>query len=246
MDPSPVSRRLPEIPQEVSSTPSSRQSGPVKGWSSTIEVKMSTLAVYSLGFVVLLCLAFVGGRSSVPDLPPGSVSAASDTSLSDGHWQHQLPVLNPEPVKEEALRDVRDSQNQPIDLSAVAPEKDPVVTDDPGAISPVVDVDQVRWAVMVGQKLSAEVEIVDQLLAYVDSGLTDAVSRIRVREYRSGQKRYDVYVGPFLTKGEAQKALIQLMELRSTLGIRFGDSYITRMTFTSEELEALELMTPDR
>ena len=194
---------------------------------------MSTLVVFAIGFVVLLCLAFVGGRSSVPDLP---LAATGTEAPLDDQW----PVMNPEPKPElPAIRNPQNAEGEPVE--GVASDSDVpavvVVTEAEEDFVPI-EIDQKLWAVMVGQKLSAEIEIVDQLLAYVDSGLTDAVSRIRVREQRSGLKRYDVYVGPFTTKEEARKAYMQLLGLRSTLGIRFADVYITQMNFSPEELEA--------
>ena len=233
LDPAPVQRRLPDIPDEVSSSPSTRQSSPNKGWSSTLEVRLSTLMVFAIGFVVLLCLAFVGGRSSVPDRPLAATGA--EVPLDD-----QWPVINPEPKAEPDIRDPRNAEGESVAVDAIDPAGSSVavVTEAEEDFVPI-EIDQKLWAVMVGQKLSAEVEIIDQLLAYVDSGLTDAVSRIRVREKRSGIKRYDVYVGPFATKEEARKAYDQLLGLRSTLGIRFADVYITQMNFSPEELESL-------
>ena len=233
LDPAPVQRRLPEIPDEVSSSPSTRQSPPKKGWNSTLEVRLSTLVVFAIGFVVLLCLAVVGGRSSVPDRP---LAGTGIEAPLDDQW----PAMDPEPKPEPAIRNVQNAEGKPVELAASDPDNSPVavVAEAEEDFVPI-EIDQKLWAVMVGQKLSAEVEIIDQLLAYVDSGLTDAVSRIRVREKRSGIKRYDVYVGPFATKEEARKAYDQLLGLRSTLGIRFADVYITQMNFSPEELENL-------
>ena len=188
--------------------------------------------MFTLGFVILLCLAFVGGRSSVPDMPAAAVGEEPER---DDSW----PIMSPEPEEQPDLRNVKDASGEPVQLNN-DPQVSPV--DSEGAADEElfpVEVDLKLWAVMVGQKLTADVEIVDQLLTYVDSGLTNAVSRIRVRELRTGDKRYDVYVGPFETKEEARKAWQQLLDLRSTLGIRFTDSYITRMNFSPEELNTL-------
>ena len=233
LDPAPVQRRLPDIPDEVSSSPSTRQSPPNKGWNSTLEIRLSTLVVFAIGFVVLLCLAFVGGRSSVPDRP---LAATGVEAPLDDQW----PVINPEPKAEPDIRNPQNAEGESVEVNAIDPADSSmaVVAEAEEDFVPI-EIEQKLWAVMVGQKLSAEVEIIDQLLAYVDSGLTDAVSRIRVREKRSGIKRYDVYVGPFTTKEEARKAYDQLLGLRSTLGIRFADVYITQMNFSPEELENL-------
>ncbi len=232
LDPAPVQRRLPDIPEEVSSSPSTRQSSPNKGWSSTLEIRLSTLVVFAIGFVVLLCLAFVGGRSSVPDRP---LAATGVEAPLDDQW----PVINPEPKAVPDIRNPQNAEGESVDVDAIDPAGSSVaVVGEAEEDFVPIEIDQKLWAVMVGQKLSAEVEIIDQLLAYVDSGLTDAVSRIRVREQR-GFKRYDVYVGPFATKEEARKAYDQLLGLRSTLGIRFADVYITQMNFSPEELENL-------
>lgn len=232
LDPAPVQRRLPEIPEEVSSSPATRQSPPNKGWNSTLEVRLSTLAVYAIGFVVLLCLAFVGGRSSVPDPP---LAVTSEPVPMDDQW----PILNPEPSPPPGVRNVQDSEGDPVELEIIDPDLQPTTGATEGEENFVpIEIDQKLWAVMVGQKLTAEVEIVDQLLTYVDSALTESVSRVRVRDQR-GIKRYDVYVGPFVTKEEARKAYQQLLGLRSTLGVRFADVYITQMNFSPEELESL-------
>ena len=197
-----------------------------------MEVRLSTLAVYAIGFVVLLCLAFVGGRSSVPDPP---LAVTSEPVPMDDQW----PILNPEPSLPPGVRNVQDSEGDPVELEIIDPGLQPTTGATEGEENFVpIEIDQKLWAVMVGQKLTAEVEIVDQLLTYVDSALTESVSRVRVRDQR-GIKRYDVYVGPFVTKEEARKAYQQLLGLRSTLGVRFADVYITQMNFSPEELESL-------
>ena len=68
-----------------------------------------------------------------------------------------------------------------------------------------IEIDQEVWAVMVRQ-IVRRGEIIGQLLAYVDSGLTDAIE-IRVREKQSGIKRYDVYVAHLLPRKKPAKPM---------------------------------------
>jgi len=231
LDPNPSQRRLPELPREVSSGYGTDASDN-KRLGPTIEIRMTTLAMLGLGTVLLLCLAFIGGRSTAPEAPNSVVTEMP----RDDSW----PVLNPSPEEEPALRNVVDSNGDPLDPPVV----DSTAIGD-GSVpeevtAPVAVQDRKLWAVMIGQKLSKDAEIIDQLLTYVDLGLTDAKTRIRVSQQRTGVKRCDVYVGPFESKQEARNALSQLMELRPTLGIRFADAYITQMIFSAEELEALK------
>lgn len=232
MDPAPATRRLPEIPQEVSSAPSGSIPPRRRGWNSTLDFRMSTLAIFAMCNVLLLCLAFIGGRSSVPEPPPLANPAVVQSD--DPPW----PMLSPEPSGSGAdLRNILDSEGEPVEISAASTEDSSDSEDLP---LQVAEPDPKMYVVMVGQKLSAELEVIDQLLKYVDSGLTEGVSRVRVKQQRSGFKRYDVYVGPFKTKEESRRTLSQLMDLRPTLGIRFADSYISSMEFTPEELRALD------
>ncbi|OUU24595.1 MAG: hypothetical protein CBC13_03195 [Planctomycetia bacterium TMED53] len=231
LEPHPSRRRLPEIPEEVSSSPGSREATKSRS-VSTVEFKVSTLAILLLGNVLLLCLAFIGGRSSVPEAPAG-MGPGKDDDL----WP--LPVLNPEPEDVPAIQQVVDSDGNPIAIVAADPQNgdsSAEVSEDVTDLTAASSLkNKKRWVVMIGQKLSKDAEVIDDLLMYVDSGLTDSVTRIRVR-----QKRYDVYVGPFDTQADARSALSQLMVLRSKHGIRFADAYINELEFSPEELEALK------
>ena len=95
-------------------------------------------------------------------------------------------------------------------------------------------VESPKWGVMIGQKLTVDLKIIDQLLTYVDSGLSPGETKIRVRD-KGGKKRYDVIAGPYDTQAEAKNAYTKIMQLRNTQGVRFSDCYIARLKYLPDE-----------
>lgn len=191
-----------------------------------VEFKVTTLVMLSASFVLLVLLAFIAGRNSAPDAPPAGMVAMSESE----DW---LPTLDPVPVVPESIRNVLDENGQPI-VDQISSDPSLNVPDESSLAAAAAPVESPKWGVMIGQKLTVDLKIIDQLLTYVDSGLSPGETKIRVRD-KGGKKRYDVIAGPYDTQAEAKNAYTKIMQLRNTQGVRFSDCYIARLKYLPDE-----------
>ncbi|MEE2888834.1 MAG: hypothetical protein VX404_00140 [Planctomycetota bacterium] len=223
----PSSRRLPSIPEGASSdSPGGHgvPSSPTGSFlSAVIEIRISTILVFTLAAVVAIAVAFISGRQMAVSVPEGRIEMA-------GGDVPPWPVLNPEPEPKPAIRNVE--QDGVVDVSS------PIVEGEAVTAAPVIVemVPKTLWSVMIGQHLSKDPQVIDQLVQYVDSGLSSSSARIRVSNSR-GARTFNVFVGPFEQQEQARSALREIQTLRPHLGVRFRDAYPTRMVFSVEELE---------
>jgi len=222
----PSSRRLPPIHSGVSSETGSSLSGisspRVSFFSQVVEVRISMILVLSIASLVAIAVAFISGRQFSVAVPEGRAEMVREDSL----W----PVLDPEPVAKPAIRNVK--QDGVVDVADAG-----VVAEEVAVVPVVVEaLPKTLWSVMIGQHLSKDPQVIDQLVQYVDSGLSSSTARIRVSNSR-GVRTFSVFVGPFDQQDQARSALREIQSLRPHLGVRFRDAYPTRMVFDPEELE---------
>ena len=186
-------------------------------------MRISTILVFTLAAVVAIAVAFISGRQMAVSVPEGR------TEMAGGDLP-PWPVLDPEPEPKPAIRNVE--QDGVVDVSSTTVEAEEVF------VAPVVVelVPKTLWSVMIGQHLSKDPQVIDQLVQYVDSGLSSSSARIRVSNSR-GARTFNVFVGPFERQEQARSALREIQTLRPHLGVRFRDAYPTRMVFSVEELE---------
>ena len=223
----PAVRRLPPLPESTSSTsslasdesPSARRSL----LSEVVEVRLATILVFVIAGLIAIALAFIAGRSFAVVTPP----AGMNEMLGDSPpW----PVIDPQPEVRPAIRNV-EQDGVAGDLVIESPVE-------PDSVIPaVVSMPKTLWSVMIGQHLSTDPQVVDQLVQYVDSGLSISQSRVRVSTSR-GARTFSVFVGPFLEQDQARSALREIQSLRPYLGVRFRDAYPTRMVFSPDELDS--------
>ncbi|MGE4601522.1 MAG: hypothetical protein AAEJ65_01300 [Planctomycetota bacterium] len=222
----PPVRRLPPIHGGASSEAGASypltSSPRVSFFSERIEIRISTILVFSIAALVAIAVAFISGRQFSVAVPEGRTEMVRQDPL----W----PVLDPEPEPRPAIRNVK--QDGVVDVS------DPGVVAEEVAVIPVMveALPKTLWAVMIGQHLSKDPQVIDQLVQYVDSGLSFSTARIRVSNSR-GVRTFSVFVGPFDQQDQARSALREIQSLRPHLGVRFRDAYPTRMVFDPEELE---------
>ncbi|MGE4618175.1 MAG: hypothetical protein AAEJ04_00040 [Planctomycetota bacterium] len=219
----PQNRPMPPLPESLSSAPEHlphRVPSPGQSFlSESIEVRVSAILVFGLAALVAVVVAYIAGRElAVVSAPAGMVELQEDSLF---------PVLDPAPELRPVIRNV--------EQVGVA---DSVVLEETAPVSPVVTevLPQTLWAVMIGQHLSQDPQVVDQLVQYVDSGLSSSQSRLRASTSRGG-RTFSVFVGPFEEQDAARSALREIQSLRPHLGVRFRDAYPTRMVFSPEELE---------
>ena len=190
--------------------------------SEVVEIRLATIVVFSLATLIAITLAFIAGRSSSAVTPPAGMNEMKQDSPP---W----PVIDPEPEMRPAIRNV--------EQNGVAGESVDEIAVEPAEVKPqVVPVARTLWSVMIGQHLSSDPQVVDQLVQYVDSGLSFSQSRVRISTSR-GARTFSVFVGPFEEQDKARSALREIQSLRPYLGVRFRDAYPTRMVFSPDELQ---------
>lgn len=220
----PTVRRLPPIPESPASPVSDGGSPAVTRslLSEVVEVRLATILVFSIATVIAIALAFIAGRSSSVVTPPAGMNEMRQDSPP---W----PVIDPEPEPRPAIRNV--------EQNGVAGDSVAEVPVEPVEVKPeVVPVARTLWSVMIGQHLSSDPQVIDQLVQYVDSGLSFSQSRVRISTSR-GTRTFSVFIGPFEEQDRARSALREIQSLRPYLGVRFRDAYPTRMVFSPEELQ---------
>lgn len=225
----PVVRRLPPIPTASSSasTASSETTPSVDRslLAEVVEVRIVTILVFVFAAFVVAAIAFIAGRSFAVVTPP---SGMNELMQDTPPW----PVIDPQPDPRPAIRNV-------VQDGVVDPEIAPEPAEAGGAegVPVVAALPKTLWSVMIGQHLSKDPQVIDQLVRYVDSGLSLSQARVRVSTSR-GARTFSVFVGPFEEQDQARSALREIQSLRPYLGVRFRDAYPTRMVFTPDEIES--------
>ena len=223
----PVVRRLAPISDSITSASSGDSGADSSAYrsflSEVVEIRIATILVFSIATLIAIAVAFIAGREFAVVSPPAGMNEMPGAAPP---W----PVLDPEPELRPAIRNVKQ------DGVVAAADTGEIVEGTP--VNPVVVAPQPRtlWSVMIGQHLSKDPQVIDQLVRYVDSGLSFSQARVRVSTSRGG-RTFSVFVGPFKEQEQARSALRELQSLRPYLGVRFRDAYPTRMVFSPEELE---------
>ena len=221
----PVVRRLAPISDSITSASSGDSGADSSAYrsflSEVVEIRIATILVFSIATLIAIAVAFIAGREFAVVSPPAGMNEMLGAAPP---W----PVLDPEPELRPAIRNVKQ------DGVVAAADTGEIVEGTP--VNPVVVAPQPLWSVMIGQRLNKDPQVIDQLVRYVDSGLSFSQARVRVSTSRGG-RTFSVFVGPFKEQEQARSALRELQSLRPYLGVRFRDAYPTRMVFSPEELE---------